>query len=99
MCVQWGAGDNVGTGKDYTLFSTIEGIVVFKKKKSEKSKISVVPIDSEEAQALIKKTHTIAPKEGVPSRKVRRKAMYTPRAQQRAALQVSVATVVASVKP
>jgi large subunit ribosomal protein L27 len=89
----------VGTGKDYTLFSTVEGIVVYKKKKTEKSRVHVVPMDSEEAQALIKKTHTIAPKEGVPSRKDRRKAMYTPRAQQRAAQQVSVATVVASVKP
>jgi peroxiredoxin family protein len=89
----------VGTGKDYTLYSTVEGIVVFKKKVSEKSKISVVPMDSEEAQVLLKKTHTIAPKEGVPSRKVRRKAMYTPRAQQRAEQQVAIATVVASVKP
>jgi ribosomal protein L27 len=96
---QWSAGDNVGTGKDFTLFSTVEGIVVFKKKKTEKSKVSVVPMESAEAQALIKKTHTIAPKEGVPSRKERRKAAYTPRAQQRAEQQVAIATVVASVKP
>ena len=89
----------MGTGKDYTLFSTVEGIVVYKKKKTEKSRISVVPLESEEAQLLLKKTHTIAPKEGVPSRKDRRKAMYTPRAQQRAERQVAIATVVASVKP
>jgi hypothetical protein len=35
---QWHAGDNVGTGKDYTLFSTIDGIVVYQKK-SERSKV------------------------------------------------------------
>jgi len=29
---QWHAGDNVGTGKDYTLFSTVDGIVIYSKK-------------------------------------------------------------------
>ncbi len=36
--VQWYAGDNVGEGKDYTLFSTIDGIVIFQKKK-DRSKV------------------------------------------------------------
>jgi len=35
---QWHAGDNVGTGKDYTLFSTIDGVVVYQKK-SDRSKV------------------------------------------------------------
>lgn len=29
---QWHAGDNVGTGKDYTLFSKVDGIVIYSKK-------------------------------------------------------------------
>jgi hypothetical protein len=29
---QWHAGDNVGTGTDYTLFSTVDGIVIYSKK-------------------------------------------------------------------
>lgn len=39
--LQWHAGDNVGTGKDYTLYSTIDGIVVYQKK-AEKSKVGAV---------------------------------------------------------
>lgn len=35
---QWHAGDNVGMGKDYTLFSTIDGIVVYQKK-ADRSKV------------------------------------------------------------
>lgn len=31
--VQWHAGENVGTGSDYTLFSTVDGIVIYSKKK------------------------------------------------------------------
>lgn len=38
LMLQWYAGDNVGTGKDYTLFSTIDGIVVYQKKQ-DRSKV------------------------------------------------------------
>lgn len=34
-------GDNVGMGKDHTLFALIDGIVVFRKKKDDKSYVSV----------------------------------------------------------
>jgi large subunit ribosomal protein L27 len=36
-------GENVGMGKDHTLFSLIEGTVVFKKKRDNRSYVSVVP--------------------------------------------------------
>ena len=38
-------GINVGMGKDHTLFSLIDGTVVFKKKAQGKSFVSVLPIE------------------------------------------------------
>ncbi len=38
------AGDNVGMGVDHTLFALADGKVVFRKKKDEKSFVSVEPI-------------------------------------------------------
>ncbi len=37
------AGVNVGMGKDHTLFSLVDGLVVFRKKTDERSFVSVVP--------------------------------------------------------
>ena len=36
-------GDNVGIGKDHTLFALIDGKVVFKKKAKDRSYVSVLP--------------------------------------------------------
>ncbi|MFH2096457.1 MAG: 50S ribosomal protein L27 [Bacteroidota bacterium] len=36
-------GLNVGLGKDHTLFALCDGTVVFRKKKDDKSYVSVVP--------------------------------------------------------
>jgi large subunit ribosomal protein L27 len=36
-------GENVGIGKDHTLFALVDGKVVFKKKKNERSFVSVIP--------------------------------------------------------
>lgn len=36
-------GDNVGIGKDHTLFALVDGVVVFKKKANERSFVSVQP--------------------------------------------------------
>jgi len=36
-------GNNVGMGKDHTIFALVEGKVEFRKKKDNKSYISVVP--------------------------------------------------------
>ncbi len=38
------AGENVGIGKDHTLFALTSGIVVFRKKKDNKSYISIQPV-------------------------------------------------------
>lgn len=38
-------GENIGMGKDHTLFALIDGIVVFRKKKDNKSFVSVKPIE------------------------------------------------------
>jgi large subunit ribosomal protein L27 len=42
-------GDNVGMGKDHTLFALTDGIVVFKKTKNDRSYVSIdaVNIDTE----------------------------------------------------
>ncbi len=36
-------GENVGIGKDHTLYALTDGTVVFKKKKDDKSFVSVLP--------------------------------------------------------
>ncbi|MDR2927377.1 MAG: 50S ribosomal protein L27 [Cytophagaceae bacterium] len=41
------AGDNVGMGKDHTLFALVDGTVVFRKRKDDRSFISVEPIAAE----------------------------------------------------
>ena len=40
-------GDNVGIGKDHTLFALTDGTVVFKKKANERSYVSVLPEQAE----------------------------------------------------
>ena len=40
------AGENVGIGKDHTLFALIDGTVVFRKKSDEKSYVYVKPFDT-----------------------------------------------------
>jgi large subunit ribosomal protein L27 len=42
-------GDNVGMGKDHTLFALIDGTVEFRKRKDEKSFVSVMPLEAKEA--------------------------------------------------
>ncbi len=42
-------GENVGMGKDHTLFALIDGTVVFRKKRDNRSFVSVLP--KTEAQA------------------------------------------------
>ena len=39
-------GDNVGIGKDHTLFALEDGLVEFKKKKNNRSFVSVVPFEA-----------------------------------------------------
>jgi large subunit ribosomal protein L27 len=37
-------GENVGIGKDHTLFALIDGVVEFRKKRDNKSFVSVKPV-------------------------------------------------------
>ncbi|MGD9556213.1 MAG: 50S ribosomal protein L27 [Mangrovibacterium sp.] len=39
-------GNNVGMGKDHTLFALIDGTVVFRKKQDNRSYVSVEPLSS-----------------------------------------------------
>ena len=39
-------GENIGMGKDHTLFALVDGIVEFRKKKDNKSFVSVKPIEA-----------------------------------------------------
>ncbi|GAB1429456.1 50S ribosomal protein L27 [Ignavibacteria bacterium] len=39
-------GNNVGLGKDYTLFSLIEGVVKFERKDKTRLKVSVYPAEA-----------------------------------------------------
>ena len=41
---KWHPGDNVGLGKDHTIFSLIDGHVKFKEHKGKKMFVSVEPI-------------------------------------------------------
>ncbi|MCW3805147.1 50S ribosomal protein L27 [Plebeiibacterium marinum] len=40
-------GENVGIGKDHTLFALIDGTVTFRKKRNDKSYVSVEPFAAE----------------------------------------------------
>ena len=39
-------GDNVGIGKDHTLYALEDGLVGFKKKKNNRSFVSVIPLEA-----------------------------------------------------
>lgn len=42
-------GANVGIGKDHTLYALTDGLVEFRKKKDNRSYVSVVPFETAEA--------------------------------------------------
>jgi large subunit ribosomal protein L27 len=39
-------GENIGIGKDHTLFALVAGKVEFRKKKDNKSFVSIIPIEA-----------------------------------------------------
>jgi large subunit ribosomal protein L27 len=43
---KWHPGDNVGMGKDHTIFALVEGNVGFKKKANDRMYVSVIPSDT-----------------------------------------------------
>ena len=44
-------GENVGLGKDHTLFALKDGVVVFRKKRNSRSYVSVLPFEVVSAEA------------------------------------------------
>ena len=40
-------GENVGMGKDHTLFALVDGVVRFQRKGRDKKQVSVVPVAAE----------------------------------------------------
>jgi large subunit ribosomal protein L27 len=40
-------GENVGIGKDHTLYALIDGVVVFRRKKDDRSFVSFLPFSKE----------------------------------------------------
>jgi large subunit ribosomal protein L27 len=48
---QYHAGKNVGTGKDYTLFAKIDGVVKFKRGRNDRRFIHVLPVAPPQPQA------------------------------------------------
>lgn len=41
-------GENVGIGVDHTLFALIDGVVTFRRKKNNRSYVSIVPATTEQ---------------------------------------------------
>ena len=68
------AGPGVGTGKDFTLFALRDGEVLFKPGANGKKTVRVVD-----------RVKRGGREDGKPSRKDKRRELYTPRAQQREA--------------
>ena len=44
-------GQNVGVGKDDTLFATIDGVVIYEDIRDDRKRVSVSPVAAEEAAA------------------------------------------------
>ena len=42
-------GENVGMGKDHTLFALIDGVVIYRKKRNNRSFVSIQPLVEAEA--------------------------------------------------
>ena len=40
-------GENVGIGKDHTLFALIDGTVEFRRRRDDRSFVNVIPLDTE----------------------------------------------------
>ena len=47
---QHNPGENIGMGKDHTLFALVDGVVQFKKGRKARSYVSVIPVE-EKAEA------------------------------------------------
>ncbi len=43
-------GENVGLGRDHTLFALVDGVVAFRKSTMDKSYVSIVPFEEQAAE-------------------------------------------------
>ncbi len=43
-------GDNVGLGRDHTLFATADGVVKFTRKRDDRAYVSVIPAEASPAE-------------------------------------------------
>ena len=60
-------GNNVGMGKDHTLYALTDGVVEFRKKKNNRSFVTVVPFETEAAPAKKAPAKKAAPKAALPT--------------------------------
>ncbi|KAA6347627.1 50S ribosomal protein L27 [termite gut metagenome] len=44
---QFHPGENIGMGRDHTLFALVDGIITFKKGRDDKRHVSIIPISAE----------------------------------------------------
>ncbi|WP_321480975.1 50S ribosomal protein L27 [uncultured Bacteroides sp.] len=44
-------GDNMGMGKDHTLFALVDGEVKFKRGKEDRRSVSIIPVTAEKTEA------------------------------------------------
>ncbi|WP_071145403.1 50S ribosomal protein L27 [Bacteroides ihuae] len=44
-------GNNMGMGKDHTLFALVDGVVCFKKGKEDRRSVSIIPAEVEQKEA------------------------------------------------
>ena len=63
-------GDNVGMGKDHTLFALVDGTVVFKRKRKDRSFVSVEPVQEVET-AVAEAPVQEAPKAAKPKAEIK----------------------------
>jgi len=47
---KWRPGDNVGLGKDHTIFATVDGTVAYRTKANGRTYVSVLPFAMEAAE-------------------------------------------------
>lgn len=43
-------GENVGVGRDDTLFATVEGVVVYQNLRDDRKRVSILPVEETEEQ-------------------------------------------------
>lgn len=53
-------GNNVGMGRDYTLFSLVDGLVKFEAVSRDRKRVSVYPAQAEQQAVQLAETHEIA---------------------------------------